>query len=263
MGSFACCQAWRLHLREGNKKEQKLAKGRWSVCMECGERLKWYDNIPVASWLMLGGKCRRCGKKIGGWEIGSEVGMGLVFVIFGMFFWWGFDGGMAGGEAVRYWLMAGILMAMLVGMGVLLVADARWGRLPVVALTFCIACAILYVLTKEWGVFDVSQIWNYLGALAVLPGLYFFLYKMSGEKWVGSGDWLLALPMALVLGEFWLGFLVLFLANLMGCLVMIPVSMAKNRGVGGVKVALGPFLIGAFCLVYLVGGTVLGWLGVG
>ena len=35
-----------------------------SHCMACGHRLRWYELIPVASWLIQGGKCRACGEKI-------------------------------------------------------------------------------------------------------------------------------------------------------------------------------------------------------
>lgn len=35
-----------------------------SACPKCGYKLKWYDNIPVFSWLLLRGKCRNCGLKI-------------------------------------------------------------------------------------------------------------------------------------------------------------------------------------------------------
>jgi leader peptidase (prepilin peptidase)/N-methyltransferase len=31
-----------------------------SACMSCGEQIAWYDNIPVASWILLGGRCRHC-----------------------------------------------------------------------------------------------------------------------------------------------------------------------------------------------------------
>lgn len=35
-----------------------------SSCPKCGRRIKWYDNIPVLSYLLLGGKCRFCRAKI-------------------------------------------------------------------------------------------------------------------------------------------------------------------------------------------------------
>jgi len=35
-----------------------------SSCPKCGRRIKWYDNIPVLSYVILGGKCRFCRAKI-------------------------------------------------------------------------------------------------------------------------------------------------------------------------------------------------------
>src|SRR5918994_353152 len=31
-----------------------------SRCPQCDSRLAWFDNIPIAGWLLLGGRCRRC-----------------------------------------------------------------------------------------------------------------------------------------------------------------------------------------------------------
>ena len=72
LGSFACCQAWRI------RKHDKSAR---SHCMNCDYQLKWYDNIPILSWLMLGGKCRKCRKSIGVAEIAAEVGLAAVFAL--------------------------------------------------------------------------------------------------------------------------------------------------------------------------------------
>jgi leader peptidase (prepilin peptidase) / N-methyltransferase len=35
-----------------------------SACMSCGQRIAWYDNVPVVSWLLLRGRCRHCGTVI-------------------------------------------------------------------------------------------------------------------------------------------------------------------------------------------------------
>lgn len=255
-GSFACCQAWRMHLRE-KKSKKKLAKSKRSVCLKCEEKLKWYDNIPVFSWIFLKGKCRKCGTKIGATELISELLMGAIFVIFGMKFWLGFNAGWNETETVRYWIGAGIITLMLVGMGILFISDAKWKRLPTDVLTFCIICAIFYALTREWGLFTVSHFWGYLGSLLVLPVLYYLLYKISKERWVGSGDWLVALPIALVLGNFWLGFFCVFLANLIGCIVMVPITKMQKKGMD-TQVAFGPFLIIGFMVVYLFANWFLG-----
>ena len=35
-----------------------------SHCMSCGHELKWYELVPIVSWLIQGGKCRACGVKL-------------------------------------------------------------------------------------------------------------------------------------------------------------------------------------------------------
>jgi leader peptidase (prepilin peptidase) / N-methyltransferase len=35
-----------------------------SACMACGERIAWYDNVPVVSWALLRGRCRSCATRI-------------------------------------------------------------------------------------------------------------------------------------------------------------------------------------------------------
>ena len=238
-GSFACCQAWRLRLRETGSK--KVVDTKRSVCLSCGYKLKWYDNIPVVSWLALGGKCRKCKKKIGWWEILSEIGLGVVFAVFGAFFYANFES----------WLLAGLVMVLLVGFAILFISDARWGVLPVGVLVFCIVCAVLFVVVREWDGFTVERLGDYAGALAVLPVLYYLLYRVSGESWVGGGDWLVALPIALVLGDFWLAFFCLFAANLLGSLVMLPMMKMKKKNMR-MRVPFGPFLLGAFMIIFLL-----------
>ncbi|MGQ9801427.1 MAG: prepilin peptidase [Candidatus Saccharicenans sp.] len=52
-----------------------------SSCPKCGRRIKWYDNIPVLSYLMLGGKCRFCGEKISTVYPAVEALTAVCFVI--------------------------------------------------------------------------------------------------------------------------------------------------------------------------------------
>ena len=35
-----------------------------SSCPECNAKIKWFDNLPIISWLLLRGKCRACKSKI-------------------------------------------------------------------------------------------------------------------------------------------------------------------------------------------------------
>ena len=75
LGSFVCCQAWRIRYKTEGKKEL----GKRSVCLKCGRKLRWYENIPIISYILQRGKCRGCGEKIGKAEIVSEI-IGAVFL---------------------------------------------------------------------------------------------------------------------------------------------------------------------------------------
>lgn len=61
-----------------------------SICTGCHTQLKWYDLIPIFSFLLLKGKCRYCGQKLSYQYLVSELAVGglylLAFVIQGRFF---------------------------------------------------------------------------------------------------------------------------------------------------------------------------------
>jgi leader peptidase (prepilin peptidase) / N-methyltransferase len=51
-----------------------------SHCPHCNEAIAWYDNVPVLSWLSLGGLCRRCGVAFSARYLFVELLTGLLFV---------------------------------------------------------------------------------------------------------------------------------------------------------------------------------------
>lgn len=59
-----------------------------SRCDSCGHKLKWYENIPLLSFLLQKGKCRECGEPIGAfffvYELIGGVGFALIFLRFGV-----------------------------------------------------------------------------------------------------------------------------------------------------------------------------------
>jgi leader peptidase (prepilin peptidase) / N-methyltransferase len=71
IGSFLNVVAARLPLR------RSLSRPR-SACMECGTQIAWYDNVPVLSWLLLRGRCRSCGHRIGWVYPAVELATGLL-----------------------------------------------------------------------------------------------------------------------------------------------------------------------------------------
>ncbi|MBO7664389.1 prepilin peptidase [Candidatus Saccharibacteria bacterium] len=237
VGSFLACQAWRLRYKDTGK--EKL--GKRSVCLSCKKQLKWFDNLPVVSWLMLGGRCRYCGKKIGSMEILAEVLMGLVF--FGLT-WMLYP---AGTEVISY-VILGLVFLLMVAMGFLSIYDGKWGELPSFALIIALVLAAIICGLKLWLTgFSWPVVGDLLGAVAVLGGTYLILYLVSHGEWVGNGDWILGVIIGLVLGRSWLALIVLCLSNCLGLIVMYPAARKKKQK----KIYFGPFLAIAFAIVLM------------
>ena len=232
-GSFACCQAWRSH-----EKPKKL--GSRSICMHCKTKLKWHDNIPILSWLLLRGKCRNCKKKIGNAEILAELSLGLAFLALSIHFTSGFlhDGGLVsflGFLAQNLVFTASLLILFIASImyWILLIYDAKWGELPVILMISEIPLAILYQILNHGDFLQIGA------SIAILAGIYYLLYFISKEKWVGGGDWILCVSIAIFLGRFELAIFELFLANTFASVYAIPSAILKKER----KIPFGPFLI--------------------
>ena len=243
IGSFLCCQVRRFYLSFASK-GKRVKLGKRSVCMKCNYQLRWYDNIPILSWLFLRGKCRKCKKKIGIAEILSEVGMGLAFLMIGTTV--NIDS-----ETVLGWVIFGAVLFFVSILGFLAIHDGMYGKLPMLFLTISIICAIIILILKEWSSllvssFSFESIFNPIAAVGILGGLYLALYIVSRGKWVGDGDWILGTAIGLALGSPWLAVITLFVSNVLACLVMAPaVKKSKNK-----KIYFGPFMVIAFVVVY-------------
>ena len=96
--------------------------------------------------------------------------------------------------------------------------------------------------------FSIVHVIDPLLSVLILGGLYFFLFIISKGKWVGDGDWLLGVAIALVLFRPLLALINLFLANILACIVMIPfIKKRRNH-----QIYFGPFLAIAFVITYSV-----------
>ena len=243
LGSFACCQAWRL------RKHDKSAR---SHCMNCSYQLKWYDNIPVLSWLFLLGKCRKCKKPIGFAEIIAEVGLAALFAL--SYAFWPNREALYGGNVLEVAKFIAFLVQLVI-FTILAVYDAKWKEMPTSMLLTSIVIGAVYfvlnlVLVVMTGKFSGEVVMNVLGAIIILPGFYYFMYKMSKETWVGSGDAILCVPLAIMLGDFWLAMFCLFGSNMIGSVVMVPVTAAKKEK--HAMIPFGPFLIAGFLVVFFL-----------
>ncbi len=269
-GSFAGATVWRLRARqlqadkdsgeeynhkEYNRLKKLLTKNTLkdrSRCLHCSYELKWYDLIPVLSWLWLKGKCRNCKKPIGKFELLIELGVAAFFVLSYAFWPGGVDSGLDVAHFVL-WLAAGVVMAMLFAY------DAKWFLLPdrLNAALAIIGVAIVGVSAAQTE--DIGgTLLTAVGAVIVLSGLYGALYAISKGRWVGFGDVKLGFGLALILVDWQLAIVALFLANLIGCLIVIPL-MAMKKLQRNSHVPFGPLLIAGAVLAWFIGWPILEW----
>ncbi|MGB0715960.1 MAG: prepilin peptidase, partial [Phycisphaerae bacterium] len=81
IGSFLNVVIYRLPM------DESLRSPLWSACPYCRSRIAWYDNIPILSFVLLGGRCRKCDGPIGTRYLVVEAMMAiLVLVLLDAFF---------------------------------------------------------------------------------------------------------------------------------------------------------------------------------
>jgi leader peptidase (prepilin peptidase)/N-methyltransferase len=272
MGSFAGAMVWRLRARQllndltagepVDKTELKRlkplatasVKDDRSRCLYCGHPLKWYDLIPLVSWLSTKGNCRYCGRAIGRFEPLIELGMALGFVLLYAMWVPAYGFGLLSIGLLALWLAATVMLV------TLFAYDAKWFLLPdVIMFPLIIVAAVIDVLQlKAFHLSPGDVLINVVASVAILGGLYFGLWLISKGQWVGFGDVKLGLALGLLLANWRLAFLTLFLANLIGTLVVVPGLITKKLSRKS-QVPFGPLLIAGFFISLLAGPNLVGW----
>jgi leader peptidase (prepilin peptidase)/N-methyltransferase len=234
-----------------------------SRCPKCHKEIKAYDNIPVLSWLILGGKCRGCKAKISPLYPGIELLTGVLFLVCFLLF----------GETLATAKWAA-LSALLV---VLTATDIRERILPdVVNLTgFVIGLLFSFFMVPTDGaalwlsnkMFDfppprpvISLVDALMGAL-VGAGLLWIVgegyFKLRGKEGMGLGD----VKMMGMVGAF-LGvkrtLLTVLFGSLLGSVIGIVIILVTRKG-RDYELPFGAFLGAGALLVIYFGTPLLTW----
>jgi leader peptidase (prepilin peptidase) / N-methyltransferase len=218
-----------------------------SRCPACGHRIRWYENIPVVSWLALRGRCSACKTPISVRYPLVEVGTALLF------------------GAVAWKLGPTPLALLWCGAAAVLLALALidWDTtvLPDV-LTLPLLWAGLVAAALGWlpGLTLLQSLWGAVAGYMSLFVVYWFFKLATGKEGMGFGDFKLLAALGAWLG--WQAVLpIVLMASVLGAVVGLAMkAMGALRE--GRFVPFGPFLAGGGLVVLLVGlPTVLGWIG--
>lgn len=241
IGSFLNCLIWRLY-------EGESMFGR-SHCRSCKKVISWYDNLPVLSYFLLGGKCRHCKKHIS-WQYPIvELVVGMLFMFsfwklsqkFGAIELWTFNNFLV---LLRDWFLISVLT-------IIFVMDLRW--YVILDKVSLVAAFFLLVINLYLGIS-----WQSLLISATI-GIGFFLIQfiISRGRWIGGGDIRLGLLLGFALG--WPYILaIIFLAYMIGSIFGILLLVAGKKQWGS-KVPLGTFLSIAALIVLFYGQVIINW----
>lgn len=206
-----------------------------SHCMGCGYQLKWYDLIPLVSFVALGGKCRKCKQKLSVQYPLIEALNGVLYVV--VFYVNGVNV-----DSIIYCLLTSALL-------VLGIIDFRTYEIPFGINLFILALGLIHFVLHlsewlDWGI----------GFLAVSAFLY-ILYLLSKGRAIGGGDIKLMAVCGLLLG--WKKILLGFL---LGCVLgsVIHITRMKVSKAGHV-LAMGPYLAAGVWIALLWGDRLIEW----
>jgi leader peptidase (prepilin peptidase)/N-methyltransferase len=216
-----------------------------SRCPSCGHQIAWHENIPVFSYLRLGGKCSACHARISPRYPAFEIITALLFA--------GLAWRLGAHPSTFAWCAFAAVLVALAGIDwdTTLLPDSLtlpllWGGLiaSAVGLTVPLSAAV-------WG-----AVAGYLSLWSV-----YWLFKLAtGKEGMGHGDFKLLAALGAWLGVSMVLPVVLG-ASVIGAIVGIGMKLASNLREGR-YVPFGPFLAGSGLAVLFIGSpTILDWLG--
>lgn len=216
-----------------------------SRCPTCGHRIRWYENVPVLSWLVLRGRCSACRTPIAPRYPFVELLTGALFAAVA----WRF-----GGQPVA--LLWCAVVAVLLALSAI---DWDTTVLPD-AMTLPLAWAGLVAAALGWTIPWSQALWGAVAGYLSLWSVYWLFKLTTGKEGMGQGDFKLLAALGAWLG--WQAILpIILFASVIGAVVGIGMK-ATGALREGRFVPFGPFLAGGGVAVLLIGlPTVLDWMG--
>jgi leader peptidase (prepilin peptidase)/N-methyltransferase len=192
-----------------------------SACPGCGVAIRPYDNVPVLSWLVLGGHCRSCDTSISPRYPLTEAVTGALFAAVVI----------AHGASSSVWLD----LIFIAGLVAITRIDLEHGIIPNRILAPLAVAALVLI-----AVFEPHQLPEHLIAAAAAGGVFALIVFMY-PKGMGMGDAKLLAVMGLVLGRSVAPALLIALVvgTLVGAVVMAKRGVAQGRRT---TIPFGPFL---------------------
>lgn len=200
-----------------------------SHCMTCGHNLSWYENIPLISWLLQGGKCRACGVKLSAQYPVVEALNGAMWLLTGLLY---------RGD----WLTVGLYCVLFSMLLVLSVIDWRTFTIPNGINLVIFLLGVVRLIT------DLDHWVSYVIGLVSVSLVFLLMHLATHGNGLGMGDVKLVAGAGLLLG--WSSML---LAVVIGSLSGAIIHSVRMRRGADRKLAFGPYLAAGIWIAALGG----------
>ena len=200
-----------------------------SHCPKCGHRIRWHENIPLISYLLLGGKCSACKTRISLRYPLVELATGLLFA------WCFWKWGTTATALVWSGFAATVLALALIDWDTTLLPD----DLTLPLLWAGMVAALLQMTSTPLP----AALWGAVCGYLSLWLIYWAFKLVTGKEGMGYGDFKLFAALGAWFG--WQALVpIILMASVIGALVGIGMKLSSQLREGGV-VPFGPFLAGA------------------
>lgn len=211
-----------------------------SRCPHCAHKIRWYENIPLISWLVLRGRCSDCQAPISIRypivELVTALLSALVIYQFGV-------------------TAAGVFALVLVWTLIALTGIDFDTQLLPDRLTFPLAGLGLAVNSQSWFVSPTESIWGLLLGFLSLWVVVKIFYLITKKHGMGQGDFKLLAVMGAWLGPMMLP-LIILLSSLLGSIVGIILMRKQGESK---PFAFGPYIAIAGIIALLYGSDIINW----
>ncbi|WP_152655442.1 A24 family peptidase [Oceanobacillus sp. CFH 90083] len=208
-----------------------------SKCPSCGYQLTWYDNIPILSYLLLKGRCRKCHWQISSLYPLTEASTGFLFALCYM---------QAGSPAEL--LLSLLFISLLI---IIIITDINYMVIPDKLLAFFLPVFILLRMIKP------LEPWWALAAGGLAGFLIIFTVILWNRQGMGAGDMKLMAVLGIVLGfpQIIATFLLACISGaFIGSILLRFGTIQRNT-----PFPFGPFIALGAILTYFLGDPLIQW----
>jgi len=216
-----------------------------SRCPSCAHKIRWFENIPLLSWIVLLGRCSACGTSIGiRYPVVELLTMLASLTVFFVF-----------GPNIQMLCALGLTWALIALTGI----DFDTQLLPD-RITLPLAAAGLFVNAQSLFVSPTQAIWGYVLGFLVLWVVYILFKIITGKEGMGYGDFKLLAALGAWLGPMQLP-LIILLSSFVGAIIGLVLLKIRKENqpfafgpyiaiAGWISLLWGPELVSAYLGMY-------------